>query len=91
MSYNVLYSPPYFSAMMHKCCIGTLDVSRLMCSTRLITDGCFNNIVDKNISSPCSFRPIWASIGALNYMKIATLLHKKTVFNNVHLQQQKVQ
>ena len=32
---NVLYSPPYFGLVMHKCCIGTLEVSRLMCSTRL--------------------------------------------------------
>ena len=47
MSLNVLYSPPYFSAVMHKCCIGTSEVSRLMCSTRLIGDGCFNNFVDK--------------------------------------------
>ena len=27
-------------------------MSRLMCSTQFMGDGCFNNIVDKNISSP---------------------------------------
>ena len=49
---NVFYSPPYFGAVMYKCCMGTSEVSRLMCSTQLMDDGCFNNIVDKNISSP---------------------------------------
>ena len=52
MSLDVLYSPPYFGEVMHKCCIGTLEVSELMCSIGLMGDGCFNNIVDKNISSP---------------------------------------
>ena len=51
MLLNVLYSPPYFSLVMHKCCIGTLEVSRLMCSTRLRGVRCFNNIVYKSISS----------------------------------------
>ena len=49
---RVLYSPPYFGAVMHKCCIGTSEVSRLMRSVQLMGDGCFNNIVDRNISSP---------------------------------------
>ena len=49
MSENVLYSPPYFDAVMHKCCIGTSEVSRLMCSKRLMGDECFNNFEDKNI------------------------------------------
>ena len=52
MSSNVLYSPPYFGAVMHKCCIGTSEVSRLMCSKRLMGDECYNNFEDKNISSP---------------------------------------
>ena len=52
MSLNVLYSPPYFVAVMHKCCIGTSEVSRLMCSKRLMGDECFNNFEDKNSSSP---------------------------------------
>ena len=62
MSLNALYSPPYFGVVMHNCCIGTSEVSRLMCSTRLKDDGCFNNFVDKKhfitISTfLCSFRP----------------------------------
>ena len=52
MPLDVLYSPLYFDKVMYKCCIGTSEVSRLMCSTQLMGDGCFNNIVDKNISLP---------------------------------------
>ena len=47
MSLNVVYSPPYFGAVMHKCCIGTSEKSRLMCSNRLMGDECFNNFEDK--------------------------------------------
>ena len=33
--------------VIQKCCIGTSEVSKLMCSTRFMGDGCFNNTVDK--------------------------------------------
>ena len=65
-------------AVMLKCCIGTSEVSRLMCSTRLMGDGCFNNIVEKKPFHHhrhiyVLFLAIWASIGSLSCMKIATL------------------
>ena len=53
-----LYSPPYLNAVMQNCCIRKSKVSSQMNSTRLSGDGCFNNIVDKIISSfLCSFLP----------------------------------
>ena len=81
MPKNVLYSPPYIGAVMHKCCIGTSEVSRLMSNTRLMGDGCFNNIVHKPMHHhkhiSVFFYAIWASIGALNCMESATLLQNK--------------
>ena len=81
MSRNVLYSPPYFDAVMHKCCIQTSEVSRLICSTQLMGDVCFNDIVDKtfHLQKRISvlFYAIWASTGKLHCMKNATLLQNK--------------
>ena len=78
MTKNVLYSPPYFCAVMHKCCIGMSEVSRLVCSTRLMGDGYCNNIVDKKFNQhkhiSVLFLATWASIRSLNCMEIATLL-----------------
>ena len=52
-----------------------------MCSTRLMGDGCFNNIEDKTFHHhkhiSVLFWAIWASIGAPICMKIATLLQNK--------------
>ena len=56
-------------------------MSRLMCSKRLRGDECFNNFEDKTFHhhkhTSVFFNAIGASIGALNCMKIATLLQNK--------------
>ena len=53
LSFNVLYSPPYLNVVMQNCCIRKSKVLSQMYSTRLMGDTCFNNIVEKNISSFC--------------------------------------
>ena len=46
-----MYTPAYFDAVVYKYCIQASEVSKLMRNTQSISDGCFNDIVDKNISS----------------------------------------
>ena len=57
-----LYSPPYFGAVMYKCRTETSEVSRLICSKRLMGDKCFNNFLRQKHfitinTFLCSFRP----------------------------------
>ena len=75
--------------------IGTSEVSRLMCTKRLMGDGCFNNFEDKNISSP--YTHFCVLLGHMGLHR-STELHENCYFfykintivsNNVHLQHQK--
>ena len=84
----VIKCPQYLNAVMQNYCIRKSKVSSKMYSTRLMGDGCFNNIVDKTFCHFCVLlcHMHLASIETLNLPEIATSLKKiSRLFNNVHL------